>query len=371
MNKNNCKYKLTEFSPGAGCGCKISPKELEQILSGANAKTSQNTNGKYIKFPNLLVGNESKDDAAVYDLGNGEALISTTDFFTPIVDDPFDFGRIAATNAISDIYAMGGKPTLAIAILGWPLSKLPVEVASEVVAGARTVCDLANIPLAGGHSIDIADPIFGLAVNGLIKTKNIKRNDRAIAGCKLLLTKPLGVGIITTAQKRSLASVDDVKLAIEQMTTLNNIGSELSELSCVRAMTDVTGFGLLGHLLEMCEGSNVNAIVDFKKVPIIKSIEKYLELKTIPGGTKRNWNSYGHKITKDISEVQKNILCDPQTSGGLLIAVDDGDNEFKQILQILKQYNLCIDICEFGRLEERKNEDEVYIKVTDQVPGKF
>ncbi|MBF0362820.1 MAG: selenide, water dikinase SelD [Oligoflexia bacterium] len=362
---SNVSFKLTEFSPGAGCGCKIAPKDLEQILNGAGAKIE----GKKI-FSNLLVGNESKDDAAVYDLGNGDALISTTDFFTPIVDDPFDFGRIAATNAISDIYAMGGKPCLAIAILGWPLSKLPLEVASAVVAGARSVCDLANIPLAGGHSIDIADPIFGLAVNGLIKTKNIKRNDRGIAGCKLFLTKPLGVGIITTAQKRSLASADDLKLAVELMTTLNRVGMELAELDCVRAMTDVTGFGLLGHLLEMCEGSGVNAEIDFKRVPIIKSIDKYLELKTIPGGTKRNWNSYGHKISletssENISEMQKNILCDPQTSGGLLIAVDaNREGEVKEILKRNNLINNLSDICDFGiLLERKKNSSDVHIKL--------
>lgn len=367
----NLKYKLTEFSPGAGCGCKISPKELEQILKGANIAYTTDGALRNTIFPNLLVGNESKDDAAVYDLGNGDALISTTDFFTPIVDNPFDFGRIAATNAISDIYAMGGKPIVAIAILGWPLSKLPLEVASEVVAGARTVCDLAQIPLAGGHSIDIADPIFGLAVNGLVKTKNIKRNDKALPNCNLFLTKPLGVGIITTAQKRSYASESDLKLAVELMTTLNRVGSELAELECVCAMTDVTGFGLLGHLLEMCEGSGVNAIIDFKNVPIIKSLDRYLQLKTIPGGTTRNWNSYGCKICSmvgEVSEIQKNILCDPQTSGGLLIAVKENCSpaEMARLKQILKDHNLE-GICEreLGVLVESKDKDKdkfIYIK---------
>lgn len=303
--------KLTEYSHGAGCGCKISPAILEQILS-----TSRNN----MVYPNLLVGNNSKDDAAAYDLGNGTSVLSTTDFFMPIVDDPFTFGKIAATNAISDIYAMGGKPLMAIAILGWPIDKLPADVASKVVEGGRSACEAAGIPLAGGHSIDSPEPIFGLAVTGLVNNEQLKQNNTAAQDCEIFLTKPLGIGILSTAQKRKKIEPGHIDPAIEAMCTLNKIGAKLSALEGVVALTDVTGFGLLGHLGEICEGSDISAVVYYDKVPLLPNTKKYLELDCIPGGTKNNFRSYGHTVS-EMTEEQKYILCDAQTSGGLLAIV--------------------------------------------------
>ena len=304
--------KLTQYSHGAGCGCKIAPRVLETILK---------TKLTLPEFPQLMVGNSSRDDAAVYDIGNNQAIISTTDFFMPIVDDPFDFGRIAATNAISDVYAMGGKPIMAIAILGWPINLLSAEVAQEVLDGGRQMCAEAGIPLAGGHSIDAPEPIFGLAVTGIISNNNVKRNNTATAGSMLYLTKPLGVGILTTAQKKSIIKGADLQIAVEAMTTLNRVGEHFAELDYIHAMTDVTGFGLLGHLLEICEGSNLHAHLFEDKIPLLEKVDHYLELGAIPGGTERNFESYGHKA-QTLTQRQKAILCDPQTSGGLLVAVD-------------------------------------------------
>jgi len=282
----------------------------------------------------LIVGNHSKDDAAVYDLGNGNALISTTDFFMPIVDDPFEFGRIASANAISDVYAMGGKPILAIAILGWPINTLSPAVAQKVIEGSRSICKEAGIPLAGGHSIDSPEPIFGLAVNGLVSVENIKQNNKAKEGNVLFLTKPLGVGILTTAEKKGILKEEHSGIAAKQMMQLNKIGETLGKLKGVTAMTDVTGFGLLGHLVEMAEGSGLSAVIDFGKVPVISSdIKNYVDQKSVPGGTNRNWDSYGEKISI-LSNYQKSILADPQTSGGLLIAVDkDAVADVQEMLQ--------------------------------------
>ena len=266
------------------------------------------------------MGNETADDAAVYDIGNGTAIISTTDFFMPIVDDPFDFGRIAATNAISDIFAMGGKPIMAIAILGFPVNKLPAEVAQKIVEGGRFACRQAGIALAGGHSIDSPEPIFGLAVTGIIPTEKIKRNASAEVGCQLFLTKPLGIGVLTTAEKKGLLKVEHQGLARDVMCQMNLIGAEFSQLEEVTAMTDVTGFGLLGHLKEICEGSNVRAVVDFPHIQTLDGVKAYIAQGAVPGGTQRNFDSYGHLLSP-ITDEQKAILCDPQTSGGLLIAV--------------------------------------------------
>ena len=277
-------------------------------------------------FAGLLVGNESRDDAAVYDVGNGYAVVSTTDFFTPIVDSAYDFGRIAATNAINDVYAMGGFPLMAIAILGWPLDKLPAGLAREVVAGAREVCASAKIPLAGGHSVNIATPIFGLAVTGMVRIEQVKKNCTAQAGCRVFLTKPLGIGLVTTAEKHGAVKPDDAAEAIRLMSTLNVAGSDFAQLDGVRAMTDVTGFGLLGHALEMAEGSGVPMVLEYGKLPRMTGVDTYIAQGCMPGGTARNWNSYGHKIVIDVvgedEKKVKALLCDPQTSGGLLVAVE-------------------------------------------------
>lgn len=303
--------RLTQYSHGAGCGCKISPKVLEQIL--------QTEQAKFID-PNLLVGNETKDDAAVYDIGNGVGIISTTDFFMPIVDDPFDFGRIAATNAISDIFAMGGKPIMAIAILGFPINKLPTEVAQKIVEGGRFACQQAGISLAGGHSIDSPEPIFGLAVTGIISTEQVKKNASATADCELYLTKPLGIGVLTTAEKQGKLKDNHKNLARDVMCQMNLIGAEFSKIEDITAMTDVTGFGLLGHLIEICQGSNLRAEVCFDQIQTLDGVKDYIAQGAIPGGTTRNFDSYGHLVSA-LNEQQKAILCDPQTSGGLLIAV--------------------------------------------------
>jgi selenide,water dikinase len=312
--------KLTQYSHGAGCGCKISPAILDKILHSHIPAQPDSR---------LLVGNDKRDDAAVLDLGNGTALISTTDFFMPIVDDAYDFGRIASANAISDVYAMGGKPVLAIAILGWPIDKLPPEVAQKVLEGSRAICAEAGITLAGGHSIDCPEPVFGLAVNGIVNIPQLKQNSTATAGCRLYLTKALGVGILSTAQKRGILLPEDAAIALKSMTTLNKLGEVFGQMTYVKAMTDVTGFGLLGHLSEMCEGSCLSAVIEFNKVPVISSLGYYLDQKCFPGGTQRNWNSYGSKIGP-LTDEQKYILADPQTSGGLLVAVaEESVNDFE------------------------------------------
>lgn len=338
--------RLTQYSHGAGCGCKISPKVLTTIL---------HSNIHPVVDPNLLVGHESRDDAAVYDMGDGSAIISTTDFFMPIVDDPFTFGRIAATNAISDVYAMGGKPLFAIAVLGWPIDKLSPEVAQLVVDGGRQACKDAGIILAGGHSIDSPEPIFGLAVTGRVAIEHLKKNNTATAGCKLYLTKPLGVGVFTTAEKKGKLLPEHAHIAPESMMKLNDIGQEFAHISGITAMTDVTGFGLLGHLAEMCEGSNLSAVVEFDKVPSFKGVDAYIEQNCIPGGTHRNWDSYGHLIRMN-DEKLKAILCDPQTSGGLLIAVEP--NAIAEVETLLKKHG--IEPVAIGFLTER---EEVLIKV--------
>ena len=298
--------------------------------------------------PNLLVGNETADDAAVYDIGNGVGIISTTDFFMPIVDDPFDFGRIAATNAISDIFAMGGKPIMAIAILGFPINKLPAEVAQQIVEGGRAACATAGIALAGGHSIDAPEPIFGLAVTGVIPTEKVKRNASATAGCELFLTKPLGIGILTTAEKRGILKPEHQYLARDAMCQMNLIGAEFSKLDEVKAMTDVTGFGLLGHLKEVCEGSNLRAEVNFADIQTLDGVRDYIAQGSVPGGTNRNFESYGYLISP-LTDKQKAILCDPQTSGGLLVAVES--QAVEKIQQIANAMN--VPLFRVGRLLKR------------------
>ena len=304
--------------------------------------------------PNLLVGNETADDAAVYDLGNGTAIISTTDFFMPIVDDPFDFGRIAATNAISDIFAMGGKPIMGIAILGFPTNVLPAEVAQKIVDGGRFACHQAGIALAGGHSIDSPEPIFGLAVTGVIDTEKVKRNASAKSGCKLYMTKPLGIGILTTAEKKGKLKPEHQGLATAAMCQMNSIGSQFSQVDGVTAMTDVTGFGLLGHLIEICEGSNLSAVIFPDKIKTLDGVKDYIAQGCVPGGTGRNFDSYGHKVGT-LTEEQKSILCDPQTSGGLLVAVEP--NSVQTVIEIAK--DVGIDLYEVGELKPRSELDVV------------
>lgn len=336
------QFKLTQYSHGAGCGCKISPSVLDKILHSDFPKGN---------FPSLLVGNDSKDDAAVFDLGDGTCIVSTTDFFMPIVDDAFTFGAIASVNAISDVFAMGGEPVMAIAILGWPINKIPAEIARDVLEGSRDVCNKAGIPLAGGHSIDCPEPIFGLAVTGKLRKENLKQNNTAQQGSMLYLTKPLGIGIVTTAQKKGIVKERHLKKAIETMLLLNSFGAEAGKLHYVSAMTDVTGFGLLGHLCEMCEGSGLSAEIEFSKVPRFDFLDHYIQQKSLPGGTTRNLDSYGQKI-RNLSDETSAILADPQTSGGLLIAVQaDKTRAFETFAQT-KGYNLA----PFGKLVTRQPE---------------
>lgn len=339
--------KLTQYSHGAGCGCKISPMVLQEILHGCMIQAGD---------PRLLVGNESLDDAAVYDLGDGTAVISTTDFFMPIVDDPFTFGKIAAINAISDVYAMGGNPLLAIAVLGWPVNKLSPEVAGQVVNGGREACREAGIVLAGGHSIDSPEPIFGLAVTGRVRIDRIKRNNTATAGSRLYLTKPLGVGVLTTALKQGKLKDAHQHIATESMLKSNAIGQEFARIEGISAMTDVTGFGLLGHLIEICDGSKLSAVIEPREIPCLPYIGDYLNQKCIPGGTYHNRDSYKQNIQlKDESDIF--ILCDPQTSGGLLIAVEEP--AVAETEKLLKNHG--IDARAFGYLTTRT---DPMIKVT-------
>lgn len=319
--------KLTQYSRGAGCGCKIAPKVLDEILK---------SNTVMPEHSKLLVGYHSKDDAAVYDLGNGTALISTTDFFMPIVDDAFDFGRIAAANSISDVYAMGGTPLLAIAILGWPVEKLPLELAQRVIEGGRTICAEAGIPLAGGHSIDSQEPIFGLAVTGIVPIENLKKNNTAQAGDWLLLTKPLGVGVLSTAQKRGLLKAEHLPNLITQLSQLNKAGEALGKIKGVTAMTDVTGFGLLGHLIEMAEGSGLSAELYYDKLPVADGVRDYISQRIFPDATTRNWNGYSDKVKfgKGVNVMEAfTLLPDPQTNGGLLLSVkEEAMAEVQQVL---------------------------------------
>ncbi len=311
-------FRLTQFSKGGGCGCKIAPSVLRQMLQ---------TDTKPL-FPQLLVGNESSDDAAVYRLDEHTAVVSTTDFFMPIVDDAFDFGRIAAANAISDVYAMGGKPLMAIAILGWPATKIPAAVAQQVLEGGRSICAEAGIPLAGGHTIDSLEPIFGLAVTGTVHPSHIKQNNKAQAGDLLFLTKPLGVGVLATAVKRGLLTAGHYSILLKQLTTLNKAGEALGKMEGVHAMTDVTGFGLMGHLIEMAEGSGVSVELNYSALRRLEGFNDYAKAGAIPGATGRNWASYGSKVQIDESidaAEALHLLPDPQTNGGLLVAAKDAD----------------------------------------------
>ena len=346
------EIKLTQYSKGGGCGCKIAPSVLQQILQTPNTTP----------FQNLLVGNDSSDDAAVYQLNTETAVISTTDFFLPVVDDARDFGRIAAANAISDVYAMGGTPLMAVAILGWPIEQLSTAAARQVLEGGRLICQQAGIPLAGGHTIDSRDPIFGLAVTGTVSIQNLKQNNTAQVGDYLLLTKPLGIGVFTTALKRGVLKTEHYSLLIEQMTALNKIGQALGQLNGVHAMTDVTGFGLLGHLLEMAEGSGLSAELYYPAVKKLEGLEGYLTQRTIPDATFRNWNSYSHKVQfdKGVNVMEAfNLLPDPQTNGGLLVAV--AENALAEVKELFASEGLSAFTQPVGRIIE-KGEKIVSVK---------
>lgn len=343
--------RLTQFSHGAGCGCKIAPDVLATILQGSVVESDSTSK--------LLIGNNTRDDAAAVDIGDGRAVLSTTDFFMPIVDDPFDFGRIAATNALSDIYAMGGTPLMAVAILGWPVQSLPASVANRVVAGGRAACAEAGIALAGGHSIDSPEPIFGLAVTGEVSHSHLKKNVGAQPGDLLFLTKPLGVGIYTTAEKQDKLEQVDQGVATQHMCRLNKIGTYLGAIEGVHAMTDVTGFGLAGHLVEMCEGSHVQAQLGRTRIPVLPNVEAYIAQGCIPGGCERNFSAYGHRLGK-VDKNTQTLLCDPQTSGGLLIAV--APTAIAEVTQCFATGN--VEGWEIGRVLAPENKS-VLIAVTD------
>ena len=339
----NLPTRLTEWSEGSGCGCKIAPAILDQILSASGSFSQAD--------PNLLVGNSGKDDAAVYQVSEDIAFINTVDFFTPIVDDPFDFGRIAAANAISDVYAMGGKPVFANAILSWPVEKLTPELAAKVMEGAKSICKAAGIELAGGHSIAAKDPIFGLSVNGIVHPRKIKTNKGAKSGDIIYLTKPLGIGVLATALKRQKIKEQDYLNLLDTACRLNSIGEIIGNHEEVHAMTDVTGFGLLGHLTEMCEAAEVSAEIELHKLPLIEGIQDYINQFIFPDNTYRNWNAYSAK-TKGVVGMDLVKLCDPQTSGGLMLAVDPEnqawfEDAMKQQGQVIWEIGKFIEKGEF------------------------
>jgi len=320
------KIRLTQFSHGGGCGCKIAPAVLSEILSSAPVRGLPK---------DLLVGTETSDDAAVYRLNDSQALVATTDFFTPIVDDPHDFGRIAATNAISDVYAMGGKPILALALVGMPLEKIPVSVIQRILEGGESVCAAAGIPIAGGHSIDTLEPIYGLVALGLVHPDKVKKNSSAKEKDILVLGKPLGIGILSAALKKGRLSAAGYDEMLKWTTKLNTPGQALAELPGVHALTDVTGFGLAGHLLEICRGSKLGAEVKFDSLPVIAEALEWVKQGVATGASERNWKGYGPEVSlpDDFPDWKKKLLSDPQTSGGLLVSCAAGAEE-----QVLNEF---------------------------------
>ena len=348
------KIRLTQFSRGAGCGCKIAPSVLQEILQSSSVSFTD---------LRLIVGNGTNDDAAVYDIGDDKAIISTTDFFMPIVDDAFDFGRIASANAISDVYAMGGKPLMAIAILGWPVEKLPASLAQQVLEGAREICNKAGIPLAGGHSIDTVEPMFGLSVTGIVNKNNIKKNNTAQEGNYLFITKPIGLGILSTAEKRGEINPERQSLMISLMTQLNTIGEKLASIKGVTAMTDVTGFGLLGHAIEMAESANLSIELFYSTIPVVDGAKEYLAKRIVPDATYRNWNSYSTKTSfeKGVNVMEAfNLLPDPQTNGGIMFSVSESSME--EVKQLLVDNGLEGFVEPIGRFVE-KREKVIEVKI--------
>lgn len=346
MSTPETEYKLTQYSRGAGCGCKIAPQVLSEILKG---------NRPPFDDPRLIVGNTGNEDAAVYDLGGGNALISTTDFFMPVVDDAFAFGQIAAANAISDVYAMGGKPALALAILGWPIDKLPASLAAKVMEGARAVCAKAGILIAGGHSVDSAEPLFGLALNGFVKQTHLKRNNTAKPGDLVFLTKGIGTGILSTAMKRGVLESEHQHELLEQMSALNSLGEQLGQIQGVSAMTDVTGFGLMGHAIEMAKGSGNSMELVFENIPQMKALKTYLDMNILPDASFRNWNAYQGETLFEKSvdlNLAFKLLPDPQTNGGLLFTVHpDSEKEIREVLRMNGYAEHCQAI---GRITEKQ-----------------
>ncbi|TMH47087.1 MAG: selenide, water dikinase SelD [Betaproteobacteria bacterium] len=331
------KIRLTEYSHGGGCGCKIAPAVLSEILAATPIRGLPK---------DLMVGLETADDAAVYRLNDTQAIVATTDFFTPIVDEPHDFGRIAATNALSDIYAMGARPIMALAIVGMPLEKLPLAVIGEILAGGESVCAAAGIPIAGGHSIDTLEPIYGLVALGLVHPDKVKRNSSAKAGDALVLGKPLGVGILSAALKKGKLSQAGYAEMLKWTTQLNTPGQALAEMPDVHALTDITGFGLAGHLLGMCRGARLAAEVKFDALPLIAEALDWARQGIATGASERNWKSYGHEVElpAGFADWQKKLITDPQTSGGLLVAcapqavprvLKEFDGEAKEIGRLL------------------------------------
>ena len=336
----NDTIKLTQYSHGGGCGCKIAPAVLAEMLAALPIPPS---------YPNLMVGTESSDDAAVYKLNESQAIVVTTDFFMPIVDDARDFGRIAATNAISDVYAMGATPILALAVLGMPINKLPLDTIRDILAGGASVCEAAGIPLAGGHSIDSPEPIYGLVAVGVAHPDHIKRNDTAQPGDVLILGKPLGVGVLSAALKKNELDAEGYRQMVDTATQLNCVGATLGGMSCVHAMTDVTGFALLGHLLEVCRGSKLAAELDFDALPFLPAALRLAEQGYSTGAADRNWSSYGAEVSlpPGFPEWQRKLLCDPQTSGGLLVAC--AANEADKVLATFHKQGFAA-ACVIGKM---------------------
>ena len=336
------EIRLTSLSHGGGCGCKIAPAILSQMLAELPLAA---------RFPDLLVGADTSDDAAVYRLNDRQAIVATTDFFMPIVDDPYDFGRIAATNALSDVYAMGGKPILALAVVGMPVDKLPVSTVRRILAGGAAVCEAAGIPLAGGHSIDSPEPIYGLVALGVVDPEKVKANSRAQAGDALILGKPLGIGVLSAALKKGQLNDAGYAQMIAHTTQLNTVGHALAESNGVHAMTDVTGFGLLGHLLEICRASQVGADLAFRDLPLIETAADLARRGYATGAAQRNWDSYAESVEIDagIPEWQRQLLCDPQTSGGLLVAC--GPDSVGEVLALFQRFGFP-SAGPIGRLKE-------------------
>jgi selenide,water dikinase len=333
--------RLTDLAHGGGCGCKLAPSVLSKILADVPAAAH---------FPGLLVGTETSDDAAVFKIDERHAAVATTDFFMPIVDDPFEFGRIAATNALSDVYAMGGRPMMALAVLGMPVDKLPVETVRDILAGGSSVCAAAGIPVAGGHSIDSPEPIYGLAVFGLVDPNRILRNSTARPGDRLILTKRLGIGIFSAALKKGQLDEDSYSEMLQSTTQLNAVGAELPAIAGVHAATDVTGFGLLGHGLEMCRGASLTARIEWANLPIFPSARRLAEAGLGTGASKRNWASYGEavELPAGLPVWQRDLLCDPQTSGGLLIAC--APEALPDVLDLVRRRGF-VHAAEIGALE--------------------